>query len=106
VFELTLLFMAKKCKIIKNNLCFSQVNARNPAQTLLRCVINQAIADCVSKSKRCDAMKLKKDAEDWISLDNQEFLCLCELAEVNPKEVILLKTYKQQKRKRNLASLR
>jgi len=28
------------------------------------------------------------------------------LAEVNPKEVILLKTYKQQKRQRNLASLR
>lgn len=49
---------------------------------LHRCVLDKALIDMFSSNK-----KLKKEIEDWLDLDNPDFIECCELAYLTPEKV-------------------
>lgn len=52
-------------------------------EVLWRAVIDRALHDLGSNNKR-----IKQDAEDWVDILNGDFLEVCRLANVMPKEVL------------------
>lgn len=59
--------------------------------TLHRTILDRALVDSFSPSK-----KLRKDVEDWLYLDNPEFIDACERAVLDPKLVLI--TFKIMKK--------
>ena len=55
---------------------------------LWRAVILQAILDRLTQSKRGEDIKARKDAKKWMNVNNNEFLVVCNLARLNPEDVI------------------
>lgn len=53
-----------------------------------RAVIMQALLDCVNMSKRTEDKVAKNQALRWFSMQNENFLMVCEFAHLDPSQVL------------------
>jgi|GEM_PF-7073259 len=61
--------------------------------SLWRAVIAQAVIDAVSNCKRKDRQLAKKSAIEWFSINNENFLTVCNFAKMSPQDVLAKSLY-------------
>ena len=59
-----------------------------PNVSLWRAVILQSILDRLTQSKRGDDIMARKNAKNWMNIQNEEFRTVCQFAQLEPTFVI------------------
>ncbi len=59
-----------------------------PEIALWRAVILQSILDRLTQSKRGSDILARKNAKNWMKIDNEDFLAVCEFAQLEPDFVL------------------
>jgi hypothetical protein len=77
--------MQIKNKAIKN---IAPDKKYNPQTGLWRAVITQAVMDTFINSKRTSEILAKKNATEWLNINNPNFIMVCDFAHLNPYWVL------------------
>lgn len=59
----------------------------NGERSMWRAVITQALMDASSNSKKPENLKARREARNWLRGNNEDFLYICELADMDPQYV-------------------
>ncbi len=63
-------------------------NILTPEVALWRAVILQSILDRLTQSKRGSDIRARKNAKNWMNIENEDFLAVCAFAQLEPDFVL------------------
>ena len=60
------------------------------SQTILDSTINIPTGKKYEETQKNSARNIKSQAQDWLNMNNKDFRCVCDLADINPMRMLKL----------------